>query len=204
MTTTGNGGADWQALVRAWRDDPGTDTADDAHGVRRRVMAETRRMTLVALAEYAFATLLVGFVAWRLATEKGTDVLVWGFALLWFTGMALQYSSDARRGLWQPASETTFGYLDLALERIQRRERATRFAWLLFGLEVAFLVAWYPLTWFLWPERTWQLLDRTPWLLAAVGLATLALVGWSVSTAARNRRERAAYERLQHEFAAPA
>ena len=62
-------------------------------------------MTITLLLEYAVGLALVGFAAWRLATGPGLDDFVWGFALLWFTAMALQYASEARatcsdRPLW--------------------------------------------------------------------------------------------------------
>ena len=111
---------DWNAMIDAWRHTPVGTTLADPHGLRHRVMAESRRMTINLLLEYAVGLALVGFAAWRLATGPGLDDFVWGFALLWFTAMALQYASDARRNLWRPAAETTAAYLELALERLRR------------------------------------------------------------------------------------
>jgi hypothetical protein len=116
--------------------------------------------------------------------------------------MALQFSSANRQGLWRPAAESTRAYVDLALERVRRRESALRFAWLLYGLELAFLVAWYPATWFLWPLETWPLIENTPRILAMLVLITLGLAGWSISVHQRNRAERREFERLQQELAA--
>lgn len=194
--------ADWNAMIDAWLRDPDATRVPDPLGLRRRVLAENRRMTLWMLAEYAVGAALVCFVAWRLATQEGLDVFVWGFAMLWFTAMALQFSADSRKGLWSPAAETTQAYLDLALERVRRRERTTRYAWLLFALEGAFLIAWYPLTWFLWPDKAWPLIERTPWLLAVFGVATACLVGWSVAAGRRNRSERAELEQAHRELSA--
>ncbi len=39
--------------------------------------------------EYAVAALLVALAVWKLATNEGLDAFVWGFAMLWFTGIAL-------------------------------------------------------------------------------------------------------------------
>ena len=100
---------DWNAIIDAWRYSPDGAALADPHGLRHRVMAESRRMTINMLLEYAVGLALVGFAAWRLATGPGLDDFVWGFALLWFTAMALQYASDARRKLWRPAADTTAG-----------------------------------------------------------------------------------------------
>ena len=43
--------------------------------------------------EYAVAALLVALAVWKLATNDGLDAFVWGFAMLWFTGIALQFSA---------------------------------------------------------------------------------------------------------------
>lgn len=193
-----NTSTEWADLMRVWQQD--VDDGADMRGLRRRVQTESRWLSLSLLAEYAVGAVITCLVAWKLATDKGPDTFVWGFAMLWFTGMALQFTSDNRRGTWIPSAESTRAYLDLALERLSRRERSLRFAWLLYGLQVAFLVAWYPATWFLWPEQAWPLIERTPVLLAWLALTTLALVGWSVHVRARTNSERGDLERLREEF----
>ena len=191
---------DWNAIIDAWRFSPDGAALADPHGLRHRVMAESRRMTINMLLEYAVGLALVGFAAWRLATGPGLDDFVWGFALLWFTAMALQYASDARRKLWRPAAETTAAYLELALERLRRREAAVRYAWLLFALETAFIIAWYPLSWFFWPEKFWPLVERTPWVLGALALFAAVLAGWSRSVRRRSREEQASLEHAAREL----
>ena len=59
---------DWNAMIDAWRQTPVGTTLADPHGLRHRVMAESRRMTINLLIEYAVGLALVGFAAWRLAT----------------------------------------------------------------------------------------------------------------------------------------
>jgi hypothetical protein len=189
---------DWEAITRAWLDAPAE--PQDPRDIRASVLAGNRRLSLTLLAEYCVGAVLVGIAAWQLATREGLDTFVWGFALLCFTAMALQFSTWNRRGLWRPAAESTRDYLDLALERVWRRERAVRFAWLLFGLEFVFLLAWYPLTWFLWPEQSWTLLERTPRMAAALGLVTLALIGWSIRSMQLAREERCELERLRSDL----
>ena len=191
---------DWNAIIDAWRYSPDGAALADPHGLRHRVMAESRRMTINMLLEYAVGLALVGFAAWRLATGPGLDDFVWGFAMLWFTAMALQYASDARRKLWRPAAETTAAYLELALERLRRREAAVRYAWLLFALETAFIVAWYPLSWFFWPGKFWPLVERTPWVVGALGAFAAALAWWSRSVLRRSRAERASLENAAREL----
>ena len=157
-------------------------------------------MILGMLCEYAFAALLVCFAVWKLATNDGLDAFVWGFAVLWFTAMAVQFSSANRRGLWRPGGESTRDYVELALERVRRREASVRFAWLLYALQVAFLVAWYPATWFLWPLELWSLVERTPSMLAMLGAFTLCLAAWSTFATRRNRAERREFEQLRREL----
>lgn len=197
-----NTSAEWNDLIRVWQEPLPAEDAGGPNDLRRRVLAESRRLTLTLLAEYAVGLGIVCFVAWRLATVEGPETFVWGFAVLWFAGMALQFTSDNRRGLWVPVAESTRAYVELALERIARRENSVRFAWRLFALQVAVLLAWYPATWFLWPERTWSLIERTPLLLGWLALVTLALFGWSTAARNRNARERAEFERLRAELSA--
>ncbi len=61
-------------------------------------------MSLMLFAEYAIGAFSTCIVAWKLATGKGLNTFVPGFAMLWFTGMALQFTSDNRKGLWVPAA----------------------------------------------------------------------------------------------------
>lgn len=191
---------DWNAMIDAWRHSPDDSPSVDPHGLRRRVIAESRRMTINMLLEYAVGLALVGLAAWRLATQPGLDVFLWGFAMLWFTCMALQYSADARRNLWRPASETTAAYLDLALERLRRRDATVRYAWLLLALETALVLGWYPLSWFFWPERFWPLVDRAGWVLGGLCLAVGLLAAWSISVRRRSQAERASLERAAREL----
>ena len=131
---------DWNALMHTWRRYDG-DGADDPHGLRRRVLAQGRRLARATVGEYAVAAVIICVAAWQLATERGLDAFVWGFAMLWLTAMALQFSASNRRGLWTPAGETTRDYLDLALERIRRRERSPWLvAWVV--LVVAAMTSW--------------------------------------------------------------
>lgn len=192
----------WDTLTRVWLDDAAAVETGDTLAVRERVRADSRRMSIAMLLEFAVGAALVCTAAWVLATRDGLDSFVLGFALLWFTAMALQFSSTNRRGLWQPASESTRAYIDLALERLRRRERALRFAWLLYVLEVVFLVAWYPATWFFWPLETWDLIEKTPRMLFLLALVTLGLVGWSTAVARRNRADRREFERLRRDLGA--
>ena len=191
---------EWTDLMRIWQQD--VDDGDDMRGLRQRVRAESRRLSLTLFTEYAVGTIITCLVAWKLATDKGPDTFVWGFAMLWFTGMALQFTSDNRRGMWAPSAESMRAYLDLALERLSRRERSLRFAWLLYGLQVVFLAAWYPATWFLWPEQTWSLIGRTPVLLGWLALVAMALIGWSVHVRSRTNSERSELVRLREELRA--
>lgn len=197
-----NTSTEWTELMRVWQQD--VEDGGDAQGLRRRVQTESRRLSLTLLAEYAVGAVITCLVAWKLATDKGPDTFVWGFAMLWFTGMALQFTSENRRGMWLPSAESTRAYLDLALERLRRRERSLRFAWLLYGLQVAFLVAWYPATWFLWPEQVWPLIEHMPVQVGWLALMTLALVGWTVHVRSRTRSERRELEALGREFGADA
>lgn len=187
---------DWNALMHTWQRYDG-DGTDDPHGLRRRVLAQGRRLALATVGEYAVAAVIVCVAAWQLATEHGLDTFVWGFAMLWLTAMALQFSISNRRGQWTPAGETTRDYLDLALERLRRRERSLAFGWMLLVVQLAILLAWYPATWFLWPERTSELIDRTPWLAAWMALVVAAMTGWSAHVRSRCRRERGELERLR-------
>lgn len=193
-----NTSTEWTELMRVWQQD--VEDGADLQGLRRRVQAESRRLSLALLAEYAVGAIITCLVAWKLATDRGPDTFVWGFAMLWFTGMALQFTSENRRGTWLPSAESTRAYLDLALERLRRRERSLRFAWLLFGLQVTFLAAWFPATWFLWPEQTWPLVERIPVLLGWLALVTLALVGWTVHVRSRTSSERRELEGLREEL----
>jgi hypothetical protein len=107
--------ADWTDLMRVWQQD--VDDGADPDGLHRRVRAESRRLSLTLLAEYAVGAAIVGLVAWRLATEPGAHTFLLGFAVLWLTAMALQFALDNRRGTWLPAAQSTRACLDLALER---------------------------------------------------------------------------------------
>jgi hypothetical protein len=197
-----NTNAEWADLMKVWQQPAHQDDGADAQGIRRRVLAESRRMSLALAAEYVVGVLITCVVAWKLATDKGPDTFVWGFAMLWFTGMALQFTSTSRKGLWTPAAESTVAYLDLALERVKRRERSLLFAWGLLGLQCAFLLAWYPATWFLWPAETWSLIEHTPMLLGWVALVVLALASWTVVARSRNAAERDELSRLRAELVA--
>ena len=64
--------------------------------------------------------------------------------MLWLTGITLQLTSDYRCGTSIPSAESTRACLDPALERLSRRERSLRCAWLLYGLQVAFLLEGTP------------------------------------------------------------
>lgn len=136
----------------------------------------TRRLALATAAEYATAALIVCVVAWRLATERCLDAF----------------------------AETTRDYLDLALalERIRRRERSLAFAWMLLGVQVAILMAWYPTIWFLWPERTWDLIESTPSLVAWVVFVLGAMTGWSAYVCSRGAREPRDLEQLRTDLVA--
>jgi hypothetical protein len=197
-----NASTEWTDLVRVWQQPAPADSDSGTDRIRRRVVAESRRMSLMLFAEYAIGAFITCFVAWKLATDKGLDTFVWGFAMLWFTGMALQFTSTNRQGLWIPAAESTIAYLDLALERLQRRQKSLRFAWSLLGLQVLFLVAWYPATWFLWPQETWPLIEHTPALLGWLALVIMALAGWTAVTRSRIAAERADLARIRAEFVA--
>ena len=96
MTTN----AEWTDLVTIWQQSAHHDDGTEAGAIRRRVAAQSRRMSLMLFAEYAIGAIITCLVAWKLATDKGLDTFVWGFAMLWFTGMALQFTSDNRKGLW--------------------------------------------------------------------------------------------------------
>lgn len=195
-----NASTEWTDLLAIWQQSGPEEDGSGVQGLRRRVFAESRRMSLVLFAEYAIGAFITCFVAWKLATDKGLDTFVWGFAMLWFTAMALQFTSANRRGLWIPAAESTVAYLDLALERVTRREKSLRFAWLLLGLQVLFLVGWYPATWFLWPQQTWPLIERTPALLGWIALVVLALVVWTAIARSRNATEREQLARIKMEL----
>ncbi len=186
MTTN----AEWTDLVTVWQQSAHQDDGTEAGAIRRRVAAQSRRMSLALFAEYAVGALITCVVAWKLATDKGLDTFVWGFAVLWFTG------------LWIPATESVVAYLDLALERLQRRQKSLRFAWMLLGLQVLFLIAWYPATWFLWPQETWPLIERTPALLGWLALVIVALAGWTAVTRSRIAAERADLARIRAELLA--
>jgi hypothetical protein len=190
----------WDTLTQIWLGSEQDAAPDDPHDIRRRVRSESRRMLLGTLLEYAVGLALVCLAAWTLATDKSLPSFVWGFALLWFTATALQFSSSNRRGLWEPAGHSTRDYLALARERLLRRRLALRFAWLLYALEVLFLLAWYPASWFFWPEEFWPLIERTPQVIGALALVTLAIVGWSVHVSQRIRIEGAGLARLQQEL----
>ena len=145
MTTN----AEWTDLVTVWQQSAHQDDGTEAGAIRRRVAAQSRRMSLALFAEYAVGALITCVVAWKLATDKGLDTFVWGFAVLWFTGMALQFTSTNRQGLWIPATESVVAYLDLALERLQRRQKSLRFAWMLLGwlaLVIVALAGWTAVT----------------------------------------------------------
>ena len=196
-----NTDTDWTALTNAWLYPPETDAREDPLGIRRRVQAAARRMTFAVLSEYAVAALLIALAVSTLASDDGLDAFVSGFAILGFTVVALQFSAHNRRGLWQPAGESTRDYLDLALERVRRREASVRFAWLLYALQVAFLIAWYPATWYLWPLEVWSLIEDTPFMLGMLAVFTACLAAWSTVVSRRNRSERRELERLRHEVA---
>jgi hypothetical protein len=91
---------------------------------------------------------IVCVAAWQLATERGLDAFVWGFAMLLI-------------------------------------------------VQLAILAAWYPATWFLWPERTWDLIERTPRLVAWVVLVVAAMTSWSLYVRSRCRGQRMELERLR-------
>jgi len=55
-----------------------------ARGIRQRVVAESRSMSLVLAAEYAAGAAMTDLVARKLATDRGIDTVVWGFATVWF------------------------------------------------------------------------------------------------------------------------
>lgn len=195
--------ADWTNFSRAWLYPAEAPYHEDELGIRRRVRAQRRHMIAAVLGEYVVAALIAGIAVWKLATGDGLDAFVHGFALLWFTAIAVQFSAANRRGLWQPARESTRDYLELALERVCRREAAVRFAWLLYALQVVFLLAWYPATWYLWPLETWPLIEATPGKLVLLGAFTACLAAWTTITRRRNRGERRDLERLKRELTEP-
>lgn len=197
-----NASTEWTDLVKVWQQSAPRDSDTGADGIRQRVVAQSRRMSLALFAEYATGAFITCCVAWKLATDKGLDTFVWGFAVLWFTAMALQFTSDNRKGLWIPATESVVAYLDLALERVKRRQKSLRFAWLLLGMQVLFLIAWYPATWFLWPQETWPLIERTPALLGWLALVIMALAGWTAVARSRIAAERTDLAQIRAELVA--
>jgi hypothetical protein len=202
-TSTSSATPDWNQIAQLWLDQPVTAT-DDPQAIRTRVREQGRRMSLALVGEYAVGLLFVCIAAWKLATDKGPDTFVWGFAVLWFTAMALQFTSENRRGLWVPSAESTRDYVMLALARLDRRERALRFTWILYGLQCVFLLAWLPATWFLWPEQAWALIERLPLMIGLLALITTGLVAWTISARTAIRNERVEYHRLRDELAASA
>jgi hypothetical protein len=71
---------------------------------------------------------------------------------------------------------------------------------LLVGLQVLFLIAWYPATWFLWPQETWPLIERTPALLGWLAPVIMALAGWTDVTRSRIAVARAELARIRAEL----
>lgn len=62
------------ALIRVLQQD--VEDGADMHDLRRSVQTESRRLLLTSLVEYAVGTVIVGLVAWKLATDKGPDTFV--------------------------------------------------------------------------------------------------------------------------------
>lgn len=200
MNASSSATPEWDRIARLWLDQPVAAT-DDPQAIRARVREQGRRMSLALVGEYAMGLLLVCVAAWKLATDQGPDTFVWGFAVLWFTAMALQFTTENRRNLWAPSAESTRDYVALALVRLDRRERALRFNWMLYGLQCIFLLAWLPATWFLWPDQAWTLIERLPLMAGLLALITAGLVAWTISVRTAVRNERAEYERLRDELA---
>jgi hypothetical protein len=113
--------------------------------------------------------------------------------------MALHFSATGGACGNRPLSRRA-PIFDLALERIRRREAAVRFAWLLYELQVAFLIAWYPATWCLWSLEVWTLVEDTPLMLVMLAFFTVCLALWLAIMGRRNSSERCELERLRHEL----
>ena len=90
-----NADTDGTALTNAWLYPAETDAIDDLLGIR----PAGRR---VATHGFRHGERIRRCRAARSARGvEALDAFVWGFAMLWFTGIALQFCADNRRGLWR-------------------------------------------------------------------------------------------------------
>jgi hypothetical protein len=131
---------EWTSIMDLWSENSAADAVPAAlvSNVRRATLRQAVFITL----EWLVATVLFVFALTVMIRDQGVAAFVWGFAVCWFTAMALDFSHRARRGTWQAAGSSTVDYLALARERLVRRRRALRFQWTLLGLEVLFLAGW--------------------------------------------------------------
>ena len=97
--------ADGTALTNGWFYPAHTDPGDHFSASGRQCGLQTGRMTHGVLSQHAIAALLICAAVWTLATNDRPDAFVWGFAVPWFTVMALQLSASNRRDMWHPAGE---------------------------------------------------------------------------------------------------
>ena len=185
----------WQALEKLWQEQPQEQAAPEKlrHLVRRQAL----RLRITAVLEWTMAVALVGYALYILSLGFTPSNMVWALIILALLVWALRFSLGNRRGLWNPVDESTQAYLSLAEERLQRKRAAIRFAWILYGTELAIFAGWHLLAEAGWVDPLFNLFSLRA--LMTFFLVTVVLGTWSLVVLLRVRREIRQFEIIRRE-----
>jgi mannose/fructose/N-acetylgalactosamine-specific phosphotransferase system component IIC len=197
---------DWSKLLSIWADHG--PSAEVPSALVRSVQRATLRQALTVAGEWLLGAGLFAFALAIMIRNRGIDTFVWGFAVCWFTAMALDFSYRVRRGTWQAAGRSTLDYLALARERVQGRRRMIRFQWKLLGLEVLFLLGWHITAVILQANTASGAAAIRPfnvaYAVAVIAVMTAALAAWTWWTQRSIARETQTLDQLATSFDEPA
>jgi mannose/fructose/N-acetylgalactosamine-specific phosphotransferase system component IIC len=193
---------EWSKLLNIWVDhepSPGVPPT-----LVRSVQRATLRQAFTVVGEWLVGAGLFAFALAMMIRNHRIDTFLWGFAVCWFTAIALDFSYRARRGTWQTAGRSTLDYLKLARDRIQSRRRMIRFQWKVLGLEVLFLLVWHVTALVLQSNTASGAAAIRPlnanYAIAVIAVMTFVLCAWTWWTQRRIERETRTLDQLATSF----
>lgn len=165
----------WDSIAGLWRQQPAVPPVPAA--VIARVRRQERWLRVGMVTEWLVAAALCGFALTGLIKRPDSTSALIALLVFALVVWALVFSIRNRKGLWQPLEETTSAYRALVELRLERRQKAIRFAWLLYAVELLLFLAWEVLALLDWLETGLGLFSVRAAL--TIMLVTAVLACWS-------------------------
>lgn len=185
----------WQALEKLWQEQPREQPASGK--LRNLVRRQALKLRINAGLEWSMAGAFVGYALYIVSRELTPTNMVWALIVVALVVWALRFSVGNRRGLWNPVNESTQAYLSLALERLQRKRAAIRFAWLLYATELVIFAVWHLLAEAGLVDPLFNLVSLRALVIFLLVTAVLGI--WSLVVLIRVRRDMRQFEIIQQE-----